>query len=206
VQSFVDLCSRHEDKFYKFVHEVHIHDKDLLFTHLMNWVDIILSFLRNGLTSHMDMNALVFHTPGINVPLVLAEIASLVEWNKDRKVWNERRLRAKFARAGEPTIPQGGFSPGDFGLDEDEILQLQADCDYESPDSEMDDHDDPDDFIALERKRRVKRMMDETSRKNEPVKPRVTELLKLVPVFVDGLREDLGRRVICAEELLVEKS
>jgi len=153
----------------------------------------------------MDMNTLVFHTPGIDVPVVLREIRSLVDWNRDRKAWNQLRLRAKLARAGEPTVPQGGFSPGDFGLDEDEILQLQADSDYESPDSDLDEHDDADDLIALERKRRAKMMLDEVTRKNEPVKPQVTELLKLVPGFVDGLREDLGRRVICADEL-VQKS
>src|SRR2546429_3458826 len=44
----IDLCTRHEEKFYKFVHEVHIHDKDLLFTHLMKWIEVILSFLRDG--------------------------------------------------------------------------------------------------------------------------------------------------------------
>ena len=158
VQSFIDLCSRHENKFYKFVHEVHIHDKDLLFTRLMKWIELILSFLRNGFSSKVDMNALVFQTPGINTSLALKEIDSLIQWNKDRKIWNERRLRAKMASAGESTMPQGGFSVGDFGLDEDEVLYLQADF------SEEEDSDDEgpvkstsrtDDVVEMEIRRRA---------------------------------------------------
>ena len=204
VQSFIDLCSRHEENFYKFVHEVHIHDKDLLFTHLMKWIEVILSFLRNGLDSKVDMNALIFETPGIDVSLALEELDALIQWNKDRKKWNERRLRAKMASAGDNTIPQGGFSAGDFGLDEDEVLHMQAESDDEAPDSDSEDEhyatgQENDAYIAQERKRREKAKkgwVDETSRTSEPVKPKVTELLKLVPVFVEGLRDDLSKTVI----------
>ena len=215
VQSFIDLCTRHEDKFYKFVHEVHIHDKDLLFTHLMKWIEVILSFLRDGFSSKVDMNNLVFSTPGIDVPVALREIDALIEWNKDRKAWNERRIRAKMASAGESTVPQGGFTVGDFGLDEDEVLHLQA----ESEDEEDSDEESgnprgrgmKDDLVEQERKRRAKKgseVQDETSRRSEPVKPEVVELLKLVPVFVDGLRTDLSRMVVATDnvDMAVEKS
>jgi hypothetical protein len=209
VQSFIDLCTRHEDKFYKFVHEVHIHDKDLLFTHLMKWIELILSFLRNGFSSKVDMNTLVFSTPGVDVPVALNEIDSLIQWNKDRKAWNERRLRAKMASAGESTVPQGGFSVVDFGLDEDEVLHLQAESEDEEDSDEEEGHQrsEKDDLVEQERKRRAKMggggggsvVTDETSRRSEPVKPAVVELLKLVPVFVDGLREDLSRMIVTGE-------
>jgi Domain of unknown function in PX-proteins (DUF3818) len=208
VQSFIDLCTRHENKFYKFVHEVHTHDKDLLFTHLMKWIEIILSFLRDGFSSTIDMNKLVFETPGVDTTIALKEINALIQWNKDRKAWNERRLRAKMASAEESTVPQGGFSVGDFGLDEDEVLHLQADF-SEDEDSDNDDEHNKsaearDDFVEMERKRRAKddrASKDETSRSSEPVKPEMVELLKLVPVFVNVLREDLSQNVVMGENV-----
>jgi len=214
VQSFIDLCTRHEEKFYKFVHEVHIHDKDLLFTHLMKWIEVILSFLRGGFSSKVDMNALVFETPGVNTDIAMKEIEALIQWNKDRKAWNERRIQAKMASAGEDTMPQGGFSVGDFGLDEDEVLHLQADMsegedsDTEgrhSPALEKSEGYDKDDWVEKERKKRAKgRAKDETSRGSEPVKPEVTEIVKLVPVFVNSLRDDLSKMVVTEET--VEKA
>lgn len=212
VQSFIDLCTRHEEKFYKFVHEVHIHDKDLLFTHLMKWIEVILSFLRDGFSSKLDMNALVFETPGINTHVAMKEIDALIQWNKDRKAWNERRLRAKMASAGDDTMPQGGFSVGDFGLDEDEVLHLQADM-SDGEESDTEGHNTPpldsknkdidkDDWVEKERKKRAKgREKDETSRGSEPVKPDMKELVKLVPVFVNSLRDDLSKMVVTEETL-----
>jgi len=208
VQSFIDLCTRHEEKFYKFVHEVHIHDKDLLFTHLMKWIEVILSFLRDGFSSKIDMNVLVFETAGVDTEKALTEIDSLIQWNKDRKAWNERRLRAKMASAGDSTVPQGGFSAGDFGLDEDEILYLQADVsEDEEDDSDYELFHDMEvgknhNVVEIERRRRATerklggRMKDETSRRSEPAKPPVHELLKLIPVFVAKLRGDLCQTVV----------
>jgi hypothetical protein len=204
VQSFIDLCTRHEDKFYKFVHEVHVHDKDLLFIHLMRWIEIILSFLRNGFTSKVDMNVLVYETPGINTDTALKEIDALIQWNKDRKAWNERRIRAKMASAGESTVPQAGFSVGDFGLDEDEVLHLQADLDSEDEDSDAEQRRL--DVVEEERRKRKKEKSgakDETSRRSEPVKPEMVEIVKLVPVSVDGLREDLDQRIVSGERVEV---
>jgi hypothetical protein len=169
----------------------------------MKWIEIILSFLRNGLGSTVDMNALVYQTPGIDISLALKEVDSLIQWNKDRKLWNERRLQAKMASAGDSTMPQGGFSAGDFGLDEDEVLHMQAESDDEGLESDFEDdhhdHNEKDDFISQERKRRAKKKkewVDETSRSSEPTKPKVVELAKLVPVFVEGLRDDLSKTII----------
>jgi hypothetical protein len=167
----------------------------------MKWIELILSFLRDGFSSKVDMNALVFQTSGINISLALNEIDSLIEWNKDRKIWNERRLRAKMASAGESTIPQGGFSVGDFGLDEDEVLLLQADfSEGEDSDSEgpLKPTNGKDDVVEMERRRRKSSGAgkDEMSRSSEPLKPEVVEILKLVPVFVDLLRQDLSVQVV----------
>ena len=174
----------------------------------MKWIEIILSFLRDGFSSKIDMNTLVFETPGVDTSIALKEIDSLIQWNKDRKAWNERRLRAKMASAGESTVPQGGFSVGDFGLDEDEVLHLQADFSEDEEDSDPDERhhseESKDDILEQERRRRAKGISeskDETSRRSEPVKPEMVELLKLVPVFVDGLREDLSQKVVTGEKV-----
>lgn len=108
--------------------------------------------------------------------------------------------------AGESTVPQAGFSVGDFGLDEDEVLHLQAESDDEEDEDEDSGHHKNsgvnDNFVEQERRRRAKQgseTKDETSRRSEPKKPEVVELLKLVPVFVDGLRGDLSRMVVAAD-------
>lgn len=193
------------------MHEVHIHDKDLLFTHLMKWIEVILSFLRDGFASKVDMNALVFDTKGVDTDIALKEIDALIQWNKDRKAWNERRLRAKMASAGDSTVPQGGFSVGDFGLDEDEVLNLQADIsedeesvsDGQGPGESEKSHSSHDDLVEMERRRRAKGRLgdavDETNRRSEPAKPETIELQKLVDVFVDGLRDDLSQMIVTEE-------
>ena len=57
VQSFIDLCGRHQDNFYKFVHEVHIHDNGL-FTALMGWLEGKWPVL----ASHTPVRPLIIHS------------------------------------------------------------------------------------------------------------------------------------------------
>jgi hypothetical protein len=172
----------------------------------MKWIEVILSFLRDGFSSKVDMNALVFETPGVDTSVALKEIDALIQWNRDRKIWNERRLRAKMASAGESSVPQGGFTVGDFGLDEDEVLHLQADFSEGEEDSDGEETHKAvaamDDVVETERRRRAKGVQkDETHRSSEPVKPEMVEILKLVPVFVDGLRADLSTKVVMEEKV-----
>ncbi|CAO3624260.1 unnamed protein product [Cunninghamella echinulata] len=53
-QLFVDLVQRHEQKFYRFVHNVHAQDKSHLFDDLLRYVDSISSFAMNGLNMKED--------------------------------------------------------------------------------------------------------------------------------------------------------
>lgn len=126
VQAFIDLCHRHEDNFYKFVHEVHIHDNGL-FEQLMGWLEGILHFLRQGpKAGPLDMNEL-FHKAVedgvINEQLAKQEIDSLIKWHAARKSWHEKKTRQKMAKtAGSEgwvhTGPENTFRGSDFGLDE----------------------------------------------------------------------------------------
>lgn len=124
VQAFIDLCARHEDNFYKFIHEVHLHDNGL-FQSLMAWIEEILEFLRKGPRGgKMDMNALFQGAVGVgqvDKDVALQEINALIKWQEDRKRWHLNKTRQKMAAEGTggDTIPgASAFHSLDFGLDE----------------------------------------------------------------------------------------
>jgi len=135
VQSFIDLCARHEDNFYKFVHEVHIHD-DGLFDKLMGWLEEILVFLRRGPQGggKLDMNLLFEQavTAGtIDGEIAKAEIDSLIDWQARRRKWHQDKTRQKMAsgdtansksRESWTVTAPGGLSPKDFGIADVSLL------------------------------------------------------------------------------------
>jgi Domain of unknown function in PX-proteins (DUF3818) len=123
VQAFIDLCARHEHNFYKFVHEVHIHDNGL-FDQLMGWLEGILEFLRQGPKGgKLDMNALfqgAVDMSQIDKEKSIIEIDSLIKWHYDRKKWHEDKTRQKMAAegtGGSSSGPVTGITSSDFGLD-----------------------------------------------------------------------------------------
>jgi hypothetical protein len=125
VQSFIDLCARHEHNFYKFVHEVHIHDNGL-FGQLMGWMEGILEFLRNGPKGgKLDMNALfqgAVDMGQINKEEAIKEIDALIKWQEERKKWHQDKTRQKMAADGtigvEAAPGSTTFRGSDFGLNE----------------------------------------------------------------------------------------
>ena len=127
VQSFIDLCARHEHNFYKFIHEVHIHDNGL-FGALMAWLEDILDFLRKGPSGgKLDMNALfqgALDLGQVDKEKCLAEINELIKWQEAKKKWHQDKTRQKMAAEGTGPItasPVPGstiFKSSDFGLNE----------------------------------------------------------------------------------------
>lgn len=123
VQFFIDLCARHEDNFYKFVHEVHKHDNGL-FTALMGWLEDILEFLRRGPKGgKLEMNALLqgsIDMGQVDKEKAVEEIDSLVKWHEDRKKWHHDKTRQKMAAGdganNDPTSVGSAFTSSDFGL------------------------------------------------------------------------------------------
>ncbi|KAF2118321.1 hypothetical protein BDV96DRAFT_569661 [Lophiotrema nucula] len=201
VQAFIDLCARHEDNFYKFVHEVHIHDNGL-FDQLMGWLEGILEYLRHGPRGggKLDMNALF--QGGMDSGLVdknkaIREINSLIRWQTARKKWHQDKTRQKMASGGgdeEGVLGgMGGFKTSDFGLNELDIqdLELGDEEDDEDDESEIDDEDigDP---IEAERRRRAKTQEKLRRTAGEPKKPPIVELGKLHPSFLAMLRSVLA--------------
>ena len=129
VQSFIDLCARHEHNFYKFVHEVHIHDNGL-FGQLMGWLEGILEFLRLGPKGgKLDMNALFQGAVAVNQvdkDKAIEEINALIKWQEERKKWHQDKTRQKMAadnssgssNAVEAAPGSATFTSKDFGLHE----------------------------------------------------------------------------------------
>lgn len=195
VQSFIDLCARHEEDLYKFVHEVHLHDNGL-FDKLMNWIENILDFLRNGPAGgKLDMNALFLGALDMKLvdsDKVVREINSLIRWQMARKKWHQDKTRQKMASGGDAHSSNGmgglasTFKPGDFGLNAMDLQDLDmADDDDSESESEDDDDGDP---IEAERKRRG-RQRDLLKRSaGEPIKPVIEELPKMSEQFTAMLR------------------
>jgi hypothetical protein len=138
VQAFIDLCARHEDNFYKFVHEVHLHDNGL-FDQLMGWLEGILEFLRHGPGGggKLDMNALFqggMDSNTIDRRKAIREINSLIKWQTARKKWHQDKTRQKMASAGDEPDPvlggMAGFKSSDFGLNE-VCPEFRAEVEYD---------------------------------------------------------------------------
>lgn len=126
VQAFIDLCARHEDNFYKFVHEVHTHDNGL-FDQLMSWLEGILEFLRKGPRGggRLDMNALFqggADGGAIDREKAIREINSLIKWQTARKKWHQDKTRQKMAAQGNDETMVNAFKSSDFGLDEVSVI------------------------------------------------------------------------------------
>lgn len=124
VQSFIDLCQRHEHNFYKFVHEVHVHDNGL-FGALMGWIEEILEFLRQGPKGgKLDMNAIfrgALDLGQVDKDKSIEEINALIKWQEARKKWHSDKTRQKMAAEGtsNSSMPGlGSFRSSDFGLHE----------------------------------------------------------------------------------------
>lgn len=210
VQAFIDLCQRHEHNFYKFVHEVHIHDNGL-FEQLMGWLEGILYFLRHGPRGgKLDMNALfqsAVDTGKIDREKAVDEINALIAWHEARKRWHQTKTRQKMAADGSLELSPGAntFKSSDFGLNEVSAgmkrsfersaltLRCQGDLDDLNMDDEEDSSDENEeadelDPIAAERRRRAKKQDLLRRSAGEPVKPMVSEVLKLRPGFLTLLR------------------
>ncbi|KUL88356.1 hypothetical protein ZTR_05002 [Talaromyces verruculosus] len=196
VQAFIDLCARHEHNFYKFVHEVHLHDNGL-FGSLMAWIENILDFLRKGPRSgfKLDMNALfqgAVDTKQIDKDECIREIDSLVKWQEDRKKWHHDKTRQKMAAEGTGEVPASAtFRTSDFGLDEDDLDDLAITNEESDEDDENSEDDDLDPIMA-ERRRRAKKQDHLRRSAGEPVKPEVKEVYKLQESFGMMLREVLA--------------
>ncbi|KAK7745469.1 hypothetical protein SLS53_002967 [Cytospora paraplurivora] len=198
VQAFIDLCQRHEHNFYKFVHEVHVHDNGL-FTKLMEWIEGILEFLRKGPSNGaLNINALFEGACSSNIidkDVAIREINELIAWQEARKKWHQDKTRQKMAAdggTGQLDLVPGvlNFTSADFGLDQMDLQDMNYEEDSGSEaEEEEEDELDP---IEAERRRRAKRQDRLRRSAGEPAKPPVSEVHKLTDNFVVMLRQVLA--------------
>lgn len=195
MQAFIDLCQRHEHNFYKFVHEVHLHDNGL-FEKLMGWIEGILEFLRNGpKAGKLDINALFLGAVSVNQldkDKAIEEIDKLILWQEARKKWHSDKTRQKMAADGaqgsgmEAAPGAIAFKSSDFGLDQMDLQDMNYETESEEGDEESEDDElDP---ISAERKRRAKKRDHLRRSAGEPAKPEVSEVHNLKESFLAMLR------------------
>ncbi|KAI0832435.1 hypothetical protein BC628DRAFT_1440558 [Trametes gibbosa] len=96
VQIFIDLIQRHEQSFYSFVHKVHSKGEGL-FTRLMRWIELFLTFMRDGLGEHVSLDFLLPHR-GPERENILREIDGVALYHYKLKVAYEAKLRRRFGR------------------------------------------------------------------------------------------------------------
>ncbi|KAG0140995.1 hypothetical protein CROQUDRAFT_52380 [Cronartium quercuum f. sp. fusiforme G11] len=97
VQTFVDLVSRHEGDFYKFVHQVHSKGSGL-FDGLMNWIESLVNFVREGLNEKISLETLLPHSETMERIEIMKEIDLVIEYHRKLKVAHYQRMTKRLAR------------------------------------------------------------------------------------------------------------
>jgi hypothetical protein len=96
VQAFIDLIRRHEQAFYNFIHKVHSKGEGL-FTDLMQWMELFLTGLRDGLGEGLSIEFLLPHTSEEREQII-SEIDKVVLYHYKLKILYEEKLRRRFGR------------------------------------------------------------------------------------------------------------
>ncbi|KAJ3857420.1 hypothetical protein EV368DRAFT_30340 [Lentinula lateritia] len=175
VQSFVDLIQRHEQSFYSFVHKVHSKGEGL-FDSLMRWIELFLTFMREGLGQPISLEFLLPHM-GLERTEILAEVDKVALYHYKIKLLYENKVRRRFGR----TQAQGDADAEDqvtkalvdgvvgeisFG----DLVQGAAD-DMAAEDAEEDSEDDDEDESSTEYETDSESDSDVSEESNEPPPP-----------------------------------
>lgn len=193
VQTFCDLCERHEQSFYTFVHRVHTKGQDL-FDALLHWIERFINLVRDGLpVEPFSLEVLLPHA-GQERQEAIAEIDSLVDYHRQLKLTAHRRMRRKLlkgdldlearaAREEDSAFVRnvlGGVGASGMA---DDIEDDQADSDVEEAQDDSSDDGMEDD--GKPRARTAKRGRE------APQMPPLKYLPETVDVFVEMLRPGL---------------
>ncbi|KAF5389109.1 hypothetical protein D9757_004908 [Collybiopsis confluens] len=96
VKAFIDLIQRHEQSFYSFVHKVHSKGEGL-FDSLMRWIELFLTFMREGLGQPISLEYLLPHK-GQERAEILAEVDRVALYHYKLKLLYEDKIRRRFGR------------------------------------------------------------------------------------------------------------
>jgi hypothetical protein len=118
VQTFIDLVQRHEQAFYSFVHNVHSKGSGL-FDSLMAWIELFLSYARDGLPEPVDLEFLLPDS-GPQRRAIMAEVDAVAQYHYRLKLAHEEKIRRRFEK--------GPTAPGDLdivtGIEESDEAEL----------------------------------------------------------------------------------
>lgn len=94
MQTFIDLVQRHEQAFYTFVHNVHAKGHGL-FESLMGWIELFLSYARDGLPQPLDLEILL-PMDGPQRAAIMKEVDEIAQYHYKLKVAHEEKVRRRF--------------------------------------------------------------------------------------------------------------
>lgn len=94
VQTFIDLVGRHEQAFYLFVHKVHSKGEGL-FNSLTQWVELFLTFMREGLGEPISLDYLLPHSDAERAA-ILKEVDAVALYHYKLKVAHEEKVKRRF--------------------------------------------------------------------------------------------------------------
>ena len=99
VELFINLVGRHEQNFYNFVHKVQTKGEGL-FDSLMRWIELFLSFVREGIARDGEKISLEFILPhaGESRVQILKEVDQVALYHYKMKVAYEAKVRRRFMR------------------------------------------------------------------------------------------------------------
>jgi hypothetical protein len=202
VQPFIQLIDKHEDNFYRFVHNVHAQDTTHLFDDLLAYIDKLFSMMATGLPGKVDMEKLVIENLDDQQYVELkSEINKLCDYHLQRKIKHLQRTRRKVLEgtgitseleieSEEAVIELAGDNNTSMGVIEDmEELDFLSDTNASddeedelySSDESIDAHDEAE-LLRKEQQRRQK-LDDESA----IPPPKLSIIPKLTPAFVSSV-------------------
>lgn len=94
MQVFIDLVQRHEQAFYTFVHKVHSKGEGL-FDKLINWMQLFLTTMRDGLGEPVNLEYVLPHTGQARAD-ILKEVDTFALYHYKLKLAYESKVRRRF--------------------------------------------------------------------------------------------------------------
>lgn len=166
VQTFIDLVQRHEQAFYTFVHNVHSKGQGL-FDSLMAWIELFLSYARDGIDQPIDLEFILPHA-GENRAQIMAEVDAVAQYHYKLKVAHEEKVRRRFNKAG-PTDDEAALLASVMDSLSIGASTMEEAGEINDETSEEEDDDDDDDEYeghSEQSSRRSSKVEGEDSRRN----------------------------------------
>ncbi|GAA5879573.1 hypothetical protein JCM3774_000289 [Rhodotorula dairenensis] len=209
VSLFADLVARHENRFYHFVHSVHSKGEGL-FDNLMAWIELFINFVRDGLPSPVSLDFLL-PVGGQEREQVLAEVDAIVEYHRKLKLAHHERMKKRLVKGVDNDKDvDAAFVAGvmqnlhiDGVMDDVHDVEAEASDDegsayYSSSEDEVDSEaaarDTPPQSLPAAKQQAPQVPSRNGGRKKDRVQidpPRLEHIPKLVPVFVELVRNEL---------------